>query len=477
MIKRIEMKHLIMILFVILLYGCMPSKKTTDIQLPEIPAQYKSQTDTTCSGTLSYQLFFQDKLLVQLIDTAIANNYDLQTAIQKIKMAEADVLVTKGALRPRVDASLVSALRRFGLYTMDGAGNSSTFMLPGLIVPTDLPDFFIGFQSSWEVDLWGKLKNRKSAALARFLATTEGKKMVQTQLISDIANAYYELQSGDIELKIIDETITIQKRAYDIVKAKKEAAILNELAVKQFEAQLAGLLALRKEILQQILATENRINFLTGRFPKSVSRDTLYYSNQLGSTIRSGIPSQLLENRPDIRKASLELRAAKADIAAARAAFLPSFNITGSLGYQGFRPDLLFRTPESMAYTLVGGLAAPFINRAGIKAAFAYASAAQQESIYAYGKTVMNAYHEVYTELQRSENLEEVYQQKLKETNILLQSVEIAEDLFRTGRATYLEVLFAQQQMLKARVEMVEVKQRLLSTGVNLYKALGGGWR
>ena len=147
------------------------------------------------------------------------------------------------------------------------------------------------------------------------------------------------------------------------------------------------------------------------------------------------------------------------------------------MGYQGFRPDLLFNTPQSLAYTLVGGLTAPLVNRAGIKAAFAHASAAKQEAIYEYGKTVLNAYHEVFTELQRSENLEEIYQQKMNETNILLQSVNIAEDLFRTGRATYLEVLFAQQQMLKARVEMVEAKQRLLSTGVNIYKALGGGCR
>lgn len=471
-------KHLILCISVLyFLFSCKSLQSVSEPSADSIPNQYIAAGDTANSAIKPYQLFFQDASLVQLIDTALARNWDLQAALQRIKMAEANLLMAKGALRPRVDASVISAIRRYGLYTMDGAGNSSTFMLPGKIVPTDLPDYFTGFQSSWEVDLWGKLKNRKQAALARSLASAEARNLLLTHLISEIASAYYDLQASDLELKMIDESVVIQQRAFDIVKAKKEAGILNELAVKQFEAQLANMLALRQDVFQQMQLAENRINFLVGRYPQSLQRDTAFMSNQMLSAIAAGVPGQLLENRPDIRQAALELRATRADVAAARAAFNPSLNITASLGYQGFRPDLLFRTPESLAYTLVGGMVAPLVNRAALKAAFQNASAIQLEAVYGYGKTVVNAYHEVFTELQRSKNLEILYAQKVKETELLFQSIAIAEDLFRTGRATYLEVVFAQQQALKARVEMVEAKQQLLTTGVNLYKALGGGWR
>jgi len=471
-------KHLLLCIPVIyLFFSCKSLQPVSEPSADSIPNQYIAASDTANIANKPYRLFFQDTSLVQLIDTALVRNWDLQAALQRIKMAEANLLMARGALRPRVDASVISAIRRYGLYTMDGAGNSSTFMLPGKIIPTDLPDYFTGFQSSWEVDLWGKLKNRKQAALARSLASTEARTLLLTHLISEIASAYYDLQASDLELKMIDESVVIQQRAFDIVKAKKEAGILNELAVKQFEAQLANMLALRQDVFQQMQLAENRINFLIGRYPQAVQRDTTFMSNQMMSGIAAGIPGQLLENRPDIRQAALELRATRADVAAARAAFNPSLNITASLGYQGFRPDLLFRTPESLAYTLVGGMVAPLLNRAALKAAFQNANAVQLEAVYTYGKTVVNAYHEVYTELQRSKNLEVLYAQKVKETELLFQSIAIAEDLFRTGRATYLEVLFAQQQALKARVEMVEAKQQLLTTGVHLYKALGGGWR
>jgi outer membrane protein, multidrug efflux system len=332
----------------LLLYSCKPLESVQPIREPAMPAMYQQSADTSNSALISWKEFFNDRYLARLIDSALLNNWDVQMAFQRMQIAQSDVLLSNGVLKPRVDATVTSALRRYGLYTMDGAGNSSTFMLPGKIVPTNLPDYFIGFQSIWEVDIWGKLKNRKKAALAKYLATTEGRNLIITNLVSEIAQAYYELQAVDQTIRIIDETIALQQRAFDIVKAKKEAAVLNELAVKQFEAQLLSLQALRVEVVQQSNEVENRINFLAGRYPQVVTRDTLYYNNPLPATIRAGIPSALLENRPDLRQAGLQLQAAKADVAAARAAFYPSLNITASLGYQAFRPNLLFTTPNRL---------------------------------------------------------------------------------------------------------------------------------
>lgn len=459
------------------LYSCVPTQQVQEIKPVVLPASYTNATDSSNSALTSPQELFTDPYLKQLIDTAIANNYDLQMAMQRIRIAQSDVMLGNGALKPRVDASVVGALRRYGLYTMDGAGNASTFMLPGKMVPTNLPDYFPSFQSSWEIDLWGKLKNRKKAAVSRYLASTEGKNFILTNLVSDLASAYYELQSIDETIRIIDETIVLQEQAFEVVKAKKEAALLNELAVKQFEAQLINLQAFRTSLLQQVIETESRINLLAGRLPQKITHSKTFAANSFTSTMKAGIPAALLEHRPDIRQATLLVNASKADVAAAKAAFYPSLNITAGIGYQAFRPDLLFQTPQSIAYSLVGGLAAPLINRAGVKAAFNTATAAQQESLYQYSKTIVHAYTEVYTGLMRADNLKQVYQLKTEETNALSQSISVAQELFRTGRATYLEVLFAQQNTLKAKLELVETRKQQLFTSVQLYKSLGGGWR
>lgn len=459
------------------LYSCVPIQQVQEINPVVLPASYTNTADSSNNALTSPQQLFTDPYLRQLIDTAIANNYDLQIAMQRIRIAQSDVMLGNGALKPRVDASVVGALRRYGLYTMDGAGNASTFMLPGKIVPSNLPDYFPSFQSSWEIDLWGKLKNRKKAAVSRYLASTEGKNFIVTNLVSDLASAYYELQAIDETIRIIDEAIALQQQAFEIVKAKKEAAVLNELAVKQFEAQLINLQAFRLNLQQQLIETESKINLLAGRLPQSIQHTASFAQQPFAAIIKPGIPASLLENRPDIRQAALLVTAAKADMSAAKAAFYPSLNITAGIGYQAFRPDLLFQTPQSIAYSLIGGLAAPLVNRAGVKAAFNTATAAQQESLYQYSKTIVHAYTEVYTSLLRADNLMQVYQLKTQESNALSQSILVAQELFRTGRATYLEVLYAQQNTLKAKLELVETKKQQLFTSIQLYKSLGGGWR
>lgn len=469
-------KVLLMIVIAVCICSCKPVNTIQDPAGRVMPAAYQDGTDTINSATLSWKQFFGDKHLVDLIDSAITNNWDMQIALQRIKAAQANVLFRKGMLNPSVSAGAAASLRRFGLYTMDGAGNISTEIQPNKIVPVDLPDYFMGLQTSWEVDLWGKLKNRKKAAIARFLATVEGKNLLTTNLISAVARDYYELLALDQNLKVLDETIAIQEKANELVQIQKEAAVANELAVKQFEAQLLDLRALRLNILQLISETENNINLLTGRYPQPVMRDTVFFSVS-PAVIHTGVPAALLQNRPDIRQAEMEVAAAKADVLAAKAAFYPSLNITGSAGFQAFKTGLLFKTPESIAYGLLAGLSAPVINRTAIKAEFNYATASQLESLYNYQKTIVNGYVEVYNEILRAKNLQQVIEVRSKETEALIQSIDISEQLFRTGRATYIEVLFAQQNALKAKLDLNEAKKNQFLTTVNLYKALGGGWR
>lgn len=465
------------------IYGAMlwisackvPEIKSIDQQV-KLPENFIQQTDTSNNlANISWRNYFKDPLLVQLIDTALVRNWDLQSMLQRIEQARADVLQTTQALKPTVDPLLAPSMRRFGLYTMDGAGNIVTDIEPGKLVPINLPDLYTGFQAKWEADIWGKLKNKKLAATQRLLAIAEGRNLMITNLITEVANAYYQLIALDQEIKIIDETIAVQTKVLDIVKVQKEAAASTELAVKQFEAQLLNLNGFRLELQQLIVETENRINFLCGRTPTRVERAAQFPA--LPEKISAGIPAQLLQNRPDIRQAELELLASRTDLSVARKAFLPSLNITGNLGFQAFRPGLLFTTPESIAYSLVGGLTMPMINRAAIKAEFNNATARQMDKLYQYQQSVVRAYIEVYNEVARTNNLAAIVETKQKESVALNSAVDISADLFRYGRANYLEVLIAQQQALKARVELITARKNQLITTVNIYKSLGGGWR
>lgn len=425
----------------------------------------------------AFNIFFKDSLLVNILDSIIERNLDLAISSQKIEGSFSEVILTKGWLRPRVDLNLGSALRRYGLYTMDGAGNSSTYMLPGKIVPTNLPDYLVGFQSNWEIDVWGKLNDRKKSALHKYLSSQEAKNWLITQLIKKASHHYYELQACDLELKCIEESILLQSRAYEIVKAKKEAAKLNELAVRQFEAQLLELMALKKEVENRIVVNEKELNDLLGRFYQPIVRDSSFYNQIYLDQVSQRRPLELLSNRSDIQQAYWIYQSTINDVFASRKSFYPSLMITSSLGFQGFRPDLLFLTPQSLAYTLVGNSLMPIFNRTFLRAQYLSSTANYLEANLNYIKTVVLAYNETQSEWEKMNNYSQIFILKQEETKRLSESVNIAEELFRNGRATYLEVLFAQQNTLKSKIEMIDARKYQLITLINLYAAYGGGWR
>jgi NodT family efflux transporter outer membrane factor (OMF) lipoprotein len=471
-------KYIIVASFVttcLLVISCKTPQSTLENNAKKLPESYGNTTDTVSSATVNWKTFYSDKYLVKLIDTALVNNYDVLISLQKIKAAQSDVLFSKGSMLPSVSGIASAGVRRFGLYTMDGAGNATTDITPGKLIPINLPDYLVGLQTSWEVDVFGKLKNQKKAAVSRVLSSEAMKNVVTTNLIAEIANSYYELIALDQSLATIDQNIAIQENALEMVIVMKEAAASNELAVKQFKAQLLNIKAMKVELQQQITEIENKINFLIGSYPQKVERQTSFTASNLPSEIQFGIPSALLQNRPDIRMAEFELIASKSDLKSAKAQFYPNLTITGGMGYQAFKPNLLF-DPQSVAFNLLGGLTAPLLNRSAIKASFNKANAYQVEALYSYQSTILNAYSEVNTEMARITNLKELLKLKTEETQLLNNSIEIASDLFKFGRANYLEVLTVQQNALQAELDLIETKKQQFQTTVNVYKALGGGW-
>lgn len=479
--KRMKLyKNISLLIFIILIWSAckIPQPLQPDMIKP-LPTQFAdskadSKNDTLNTAALSWKTFFTDSNLTALISEALRNNADILAISQKIAMANADVKSAEGAMRPVASAIFAPAVRRFGLYTMDGAGNASTDILEGKRVPTHLPDFLVGAQMSWEADIWHKLKNRKQAAILRYLASVEGCNVIITNLIAEIAFLYYDLLALDNQIRLLQEAITLQENALAIVRIQKEAGKANELAIKQFEAQVFNIKNLEIQTLQNIIEIENKINFLLGRFPQPINRSNTNFLEYLPPSVVVGIPAQLLRNRPDIKNAELHLLATQADVAAARAAFYPTVNITGSLGTQAFNPTLLI-SPKSLAYNLLGGLVAPIFNKSALEAAYLNATATQREAFFMYQKSILNGVLEVNNEMAKINNLRQQLTFKNQEVNVLRQAVDISNELFKVGRANYLELLTAQQHTLAARLDLLTIKQQQVNAIVNLYKALGGG--
>ena len=297
-----------------------------------------------------------------------------------------------------------------------------------------------------------------------------------TTLIAEIANSYYDLQSLDNQLAIVKETIVLQQNALEIVKVQKEAAKVSELAVKKFEAEVLNSQSLEFDIAQQIKENENKINFLLARFQQPIIRSNELFLNSVPMPIKFGIPSQLLSNRPDIKAAELELFATKCDVKVAQAEFYPSFTISGGLGFRAFKPEY-FTAPESIFFNFLGDLVMPLINKSAIRAEFNKAKAYQIQALFDYQKSILNGYVEVSNQISSIDNLKKLYDLKNKEVQALTDAVSISNDLFRSARVDYFEVLMTQRDAISSKLELVETKKRQFNAVINLYKALGGGWK
>lgn len=477
---RIKFILTLTILTVFLSSGCKSVKvASASEEISVLPPSYSfrdSSVSNPGGAPVNWRTFFQDQNLVRLIDTALSGNFDLKIAAQRILQSQAGVHATEGPLRPAVQGIGSAGVRRFGLYTMDGAGNATTDILPGKLVPPNLPDFMLGFQASWEIDLWYKLRNMKAAALARFHASVESGKLAQTAIVAGIAEAYFNLQALDEQIRVLDQYIEIQENSLALTQIQKNTGVTNELAVRQFQNQLLELRGNRLQLEQQITELESLVNVLVGRFPQPVARSPLFMSGSL-PPVDAGVPSSLLINRPDIRMAEYELVAAKADLRVARAYFYPSFNIGALIGTQAFRPDFLVSKPASVTYNLLGGVMAPLINKRSIKAGYSRANSYQTEALAVYNQTVITAFSEVYNHLNVIKNLEKQFAYKDEQVKTIESGAEIAGDLMRTGRISYLEVLSARQNALETRLGLVEIRTRQWLSSIGLYRSLGGGWQ
>ena len=476
MSKSIGYKYVTAAIIVLTVWGCKITEPTTRNENTGVPQSYEGSQDTTNFAQIKWGDFFDDPNLKSLIDTALSHNQELNMMLQEISVSNNEIRARKGEYLPFLDIQAGAGMDKVGRYTRYGALEANTEVKPGKEFPEPYSDFMVGAYASWELDVWKKLRNGKKAAVYNYLSSMEGKNFMVTQMVAEIASSYFELMALDNQLAILNQNIDIQKNALEIVKLQKQAAKVSELAVKRFEAEVAKNQSLIYEIHQEITETENRVNFLVGRFPQAVMRSSVDFLNVMPKFVKAGIPSQLLANRPDIKQAELDLAAAKLDVKIAKANFYPSFSISAGLGYQAFNPKFLFSTPQSLLYSLAGELAAPLINRNAIKATYSSANAKQMQAVYNYEQSILNGYIEVANQLSKINNLEKSYTLRSQQVAALTESISISNSLFRSARADYMEVLLTQRDALESRMDLIETKMEQMKAMVNVYQALGGGW-
>lgn len=467
--------NILLVVIAAFVYGCSFQKTTIRTENKNVPLKYQNSTDTLNIALIKWKEFFNDNLLIELIDTALKNNQELNIVLQEIAISNNEIQEKKGEYLPFLHLKTGGGIEKEGRFTRHGAVDEQLTIKDGENFPEPFSDVLLGLQANWELDVWKKLRNAKKSAVLNYLATVEGKNFMLTNLIAEISESYYELMALDNLLDIVNQNIEIQKDALNVVRQQKKATKVTQLAVNRFEAQLLNTTNLQFDIKQRIIEAENRINFLTARYPSPIKRASTSFTDITLDSLNVGVPSQLLLNRPDIRQAEYKLAAAKLDVKVARANFYPSIGITANAGFQSFNPAFLLN-PESIMYNFAGDLLAPLVNRNAIKAAYKSANSFQIQAVYEYEQSILNAYIDVVNQLNKLENYSQSFNTKKEEVVILKQSINIANSLFYAARADYAEVLFTQREALEAKIDLVEIKMQQMSAKVNLYRALGGGW-
>lgn len=418
--------------------------------------------DTATMADTPWQDLFTDPLMKNLIEEGLHNNPDLQIAAQRIIAAEAYFAQGKASLFPT--------------FMAQGGGgyvrNPETLYPDG---PREIKDFQLNLQTSWEADIWGKLRSSKRAAYAGMLAGQAGRKAVQTSLIATIANAYYSLLALDEHLSITRETVKNSIDLAETMKALKSSGLVTGAAVVQTEALRYATEVTIPDLEQSIRETENSLCLLLGRTPGRIERNALSVQES-PELINTGIPAQLLDNRPDVMQSEYALISAYELTNSARASFYPSLTITALAGFESADLDQLL-DPVAFAANVIGGLTAPVFNKRANVTRLKVAKAEQEEARISFRNTLLNAGREVNNALSLHEASRKKILLRQKQLDALQKSVSYTKELLRYGSATYTEVLDAQQNLLLAQIGHVNDHLQKLTSVVSLYRALGGGWK
>ncbi|TKC09555.1 efflux transporter outer membrane subunit [Pedobacter frigoris] len=464
--------HLYKFLLITLIFaGCRMSK---DIIKPvdATPVAYRGLariTDTVSIASIPVKDFIADPEVKKLIDTAIARNYDLQLALKNIEASDLLFRQSKLGNLPIVNLQIAANSNRPSNNSLNSLTSSQ------FLSTKHVEDFNANVGLSWEADIWGKIRNQKEAALAGYLQTVEAKKAVQTRLIANVAQGYYQLLMMDAQLSIAKKNLALNDSTLRMIHIQFDAGQVTSLAIQQAEAQQLVAAQLIPQLEQNIAIQENALKILIGHLPGSVIRLSSLESTKVPNYLSAGLPSAMVSRRPDVRSAELSLNIANAKVGISKANMYPSLSITASGGLNSFKASNWFNVPASLFGMVAGGISQPVFQRKELKTQYEIAKIDRERTVIEFRQSVLNAVGEVSDELVKLEKLKVQYDISQKRVITLQQAVKNANLLFKNGMASYLEVITAQSNSLQSELELAAIKTARLSASVELYRSLGGG--
>lgn len=417
-------------------------------------------------GAKSWREIFTDAQLQQHIAKALENNLDIRVALENIKAAEAYLKQSKAAYFPSVSAGPEYSFSTPSLNTVNGQMIGDRRFIN---------QFGLAADFGWEADIWGKLKAQEKAQYASYLGTVSAHQAVKSAIVASVANAYYDLLTLDAQKKIIEETITVRKKNLETTRALKTAGTLTEVAVLQSEALVYNAEASLVNLDVQITQLENLISILMGENPHEIQRSSLE-AQHFNLNPETGFAASLLENRPDVKSAEYNLINAFELTNAAKAQFYPTLSITGSGGIQSVDIEDLFSVNALFA-SVMAVLVQPILNKRQIRTNYEVSLTNKEKALLNFKNTLLTAGSEVSDALKAYTSQDSFIAYKEKEIAAYKKSVEFSQELVNYGMANYLEVLNADVNRLNAELNLANAKNTKLKSAVELYRALGGGWR
>ena len=446
--------------------GCVSGP---EYQRPQVavPAEIRGQAppgaaaDSASLADSAWWEIFHDEALKALIEEALRNGYDVRLAAARVEEAEASAGIVRSQAYPALTPSAEV-----------GHGQTSLFSPSGRVVGT-IGQVNLGL--SWELDLWGRIRRSNEAALAQVLASEEARRGVFLSLVSEVATTYFQLRQLDLQLEIARRTTAAFQGTYDLFNRRLEGGAASALETASAEALLAATAATIPDLERQIAGLENQLSALLGRNPGPIPRGAVLNDQFLPPEIPAGLPSDLLKRRPDLLETEQNLIAANALVGVAKADYFPQISLTAALG--GIAPQVseLFR--DGKTWSIGAGLLGPVLQPGRLRNQYRAAVARRDQARIAYERSVNNAFVEVSTALLAYQKYAEAERERTREVAAYQQAVQIADQRYVAGLSSYLDVLQAQQQLFPAEILLAQGRYNRLATLVQLYRALGGGWK
>jgi NodT family efflux transporter outer membrane factor (OMF) lipoprotein len=463
---------LVLLILPAIISSCRTGKQYQQPAL-ELPKQFNtvSFSDTSSIADLEWKKFFTDTTLHGLVEKGIQYNHDLLLAIKRMEISRQRSIQSKYLQLPELNLQVTAQYSRPSKNSLNGISANS------FLGKSHIENYSTLVSLSWEADIWGKMRGQKEAAVAEYLQTYEGAKAVQTRLVADIAQDYFNLLMLDKQLDISRKNLALSDSFLVATRLLKEAGVVNLLAVQQAESQRQSTALLIPQLEESIAIQENALQFLTGQLPGIVSRNISLNELSIPVDLSAGLPVSMVSRRPDVRSAEMALVAANAMVGVSQANMYPALNITAGGGLESFKSSNWFNIPNSLFGLAAGTIVQPIFRRRELKTQFEIAKLQREQAVIEFRRQVLQATNEVADALIQADKLKEQELIAIAQVDTLQRAGTNARLLFGSDLANYLEVITAQGNALRAELDLVTIQRRQWGAMVELYRSLGGGWK